>query len=109
MQVLMILYKSRLPITRVEELFRERMGKYRAVPGLLQKLYVNDRATGQVGGIYVFDTEEHLNDFRGSDLEKSIEQVYQCTERPTFRVLDVVHALHEESIHAGPVGQAPGA
>jgi hypothetical protein len=100
MHVLIVLYKSALGLDRVKALFRERAAKYREVPGLTQKLYVHDPETGQVGGIYVFDTREALEAFRGSGLEKSIQQVYQFTEPPTLRVLEVVQALREPPARA---------
>ena len=98
MSVLLILYKSALGIDRIKQLFRERALKYRDVPGLVQKLYVHDPATGEVGGIYVFDSNEHRDAFRGSELEKSIRETYRFTEPPTIRSLDVVHALQQESV-----------
>ena len=97
MQVLIILYKSALDIERVKQLFRERAGKYGAVPGLLQKLYVHDPATAEAGGIYLFESSESLDSFRRSDLESSIRETYQFTAPPVIRALDVVQALHEVS------------
>ena len=96
MQVLLILYKSALDDERVMQLFRERKGKYDAVPGLLQKLYVHDPATGEVGGIYLFEDDKSLAHFRSSDLEANIRETYQFTARPVIRTLDVVQTLREE-------------
>ena len=64
----------------------------------MQKLYVHDPATDEVGGIYVFDSAEHMELFRGSDLEKSIRETYRFTEPPTIRSLDVVQALREDGL-----------
>jgi len=96
-QVLLILYKSALSVERVTELFAERATRYQAVPGLLQKFYVRDPLTGEVGGVYIFDSKESVERFRGSDLEKSIQTTYQFTERPSMRTLDVVQVLHERA------------
>jgi hypothetical protein len=93
MRILMILYKSALPIERVEELFRERSAKYTRVRGLLDKIYVHDRGTGEVGGIYVFDNQENLERFRSSDLERSIQDTYEFTEPPRVRTFEVPHVL----------------
>lgn len=95
-QVLLILYKSALSIDRVMELFRERAKHYEKVPGLLQKFYVHDPLTDEVGGVYVFDSTESVEKFRGSDLERSIQNTYQFTERPSIQALDVVQVLHEQ-------------
>jgi heme-degrading monooxygenase HmoA len=98
MSVLTIFYKSALNIERVKELFRERASKYRSVPGLVQKFYVHDPTTDEVGGIYMFDTLEHMEAFRKSDLAKSIRETYRSLEPPTIRSLDVVQALRDEGM-----------
>lgn len=54
----------------VLELFNKRADKYRKVKGLLQKLYIHDESTGDVGGVYVFDSKESLEAYRNSDLAK---------------------------------------
>jgi len=99
LEVLFVLYKSRLPISRVIELFNERAGKYREVKGLLQKLYIHDESTDHVGGIYVFDSKENLEAFRNSDLAKSIGDAYKFVEPPTRRVFKVVLELYKEKEH----------
>ena len=63
---------------------------------MLQKLYVRENSTGQVGGIYVFDSKENLEAFRNSDLAKSIGEAYKFLEPPTIRALEVVRVLSEE-------------
>jgi len=59
-------------------------------------LYVRENSTGQVGGIYVFDSKENLEAFRNSDLAKSIGEAYKFLEPPTIRALEVVRVLSEE-------------
>jgi predicted ester cyclase len=95
MQVHVILYKSSLGIDRVRQLFRERSSKYRSVAGLREKLYVHDVSSGEVGGIYLFESSKALEDFRQSELEASIRQVYQFSSLPTIRTFDVVHTLYD--------------
>jgi hypothetical protein len=73
----MVLYKSALSIERITELFRERAVKYQDVPGLVQKFYVRDPVTGEVGGIYIFDNQDSLDRFKGSDLGQSIGDTYR--------------------------------
>jgi hypothetical protein len=94
--VLVILYKSALPIDRVKQLFRERSQRYRDVIGLLQKLYVHDPSTGEVGGVYLFESKKDLDVFRSSDLENSIGRAYQFIEPPTIRAFEVVQTLHAQ-------------
>ena len=99
MEVLLILYKSGLPVNEVLELFNKRADKYREVRGLLQKLYIHDESTGHVGGIYIFDSKASLEAFRNSDLAKSISDAYKFVEPPTRRVFNVVLELHKEKEH----------
>lgn len=96
MEVLVVLYKSGLPMKEVLELFDKGADKYREVNGLLQKLYVRDEQTDHVGGIYIFEPKESLEAFRNSNLAKSIGDAYKFVEPPTRRVLNVTKVLFEK-------------
>jgi heme-degrading monooxygenase HmoA len=76
--------------------FEERADKYRNVKGLLQEFYVQDKSTGHLAGVYVFDSKENLETFRNEALAKSIGEAYKFLEPPTTRVLDVVKVLFEK-------------
>jgi hypothetical protein len=80
---------------------RERLPQFRKVPGLVQKIYGKDPVTGDVCGIYFFDTRQALAAFRDSDLAKTIPDAYEASEvrRETF---DVLFPLHPER---GPLRQ----
>jgi Putative mono-oxygenase ydhR len=93
MWVLLVLYKSALPIEDVLDLFKKRMRRYRKVKGLLQKLYIHDEATGHVGGVYVFDSKKNLDAFQASDLAKGIGNAYRFVEPPTKRAFKVTDTL----------------
>ena len=41
---------------------------FAAVPGLISKFWLADRAEGIYGGVYVFESEKAVGDFLGSDL-----------------------------------------
>ncbi len=91
-----------------EELARralERRSQYEAVPGLQQKIYVRNDATGEVGGLYFFESREHLAAFRDSDLVRSIPAEYEATS-VSPEVLDVLISLRPE---AGPFPPDPAA
>lgn len=96
MHLLVILYESRLSREQVEELFRARAKRYTRVAGLLQKLYVRDPATGQVGGIYMFDSALHLRQFLASNPDEKIRQVYAVREPLSMRTLEVLMLLYPE-------------
>lgn len=67
----------------------ERRPRFREVPGLVQKLYGRDPETGDVCGIYCFDSEEALARFKDSELARTIPSAYEALEvrRETYEVL----------------------
>lgn len=91
----MVLFKSGLPTEEVLRLFKERTGKYREVGGLLQKLWIHDELSGEVGGIYVFDSKENLAAFQSSDLARGLGDVYRFVAPPTRKVLKVTNVLFQ--------------
>lgn len=95
MKVLMVMYKSGLPLDQIRNLFKTRARKYARVDGLREKLYVEDTATGEVGGIYVFDSEASLRKFRQSGFEQDIADTYRARFL-TIRELRVVMSLRNE-------------
>lgn len=81
-----------------EELLRraeERLPRFREVPGLVQKIYGRDEATGDVCGIYFFESREALGRFRESELARSIPTAYDAQEvRP--EVFDLLFPLYPD-------------
>ncbi len=94
MDVVLILFKSDLPKEKVINNFEARSDLYRAVPGLVQKYYIHDEATGHFGGIHVFDSHESAEAFMNSDLVKSIGGAQKSHEPPTVRLLHVDLVLY---------------
>jgi heme-degrading monooxygenase HmoA len=94
MEVVLIMFKSDLPKDKVIKNFEARADLYRAVPGLVQKYYIHDDATGHFGGIHVFDTHESAEAFMNSDLVKSIGNAQKSHEAPTIRLLHVDLVLY---------------
>ena len=41
---------------------------FAAVPGLISKVWLADRAEGTFGGVYTFESEAAVDDYLGSDL-----------------------------------------
>ena len=89
-------FSSALPAERVRDLFAARAPEYTAVPGLLQKYYLRYE-NGQHGGVYVWDTAESMQDFRASELSRSICDVYRVQES-TLDVAEVLLALRPEPV-----------
>jgi hypothetical protein len=69
---------SGMPPAEAEAVLREREPRFREVPGLVQKIYGRDPATGEICGIYLFESAAALEAFRRSELAKTIPQAYQA-------------------------------
>jgi len=88
--------KSNLPEEELLKRAREREPQFKATPGLLQKYYVKTGQPGQYGGVYVWDSPEALQSYRGSDLAKSIPEAYEITEAPDIEIMDILFQLRNE-------------
>lgn len=48
---LLVRFESALSGDELQRRYRERMDQFRALPGLVQKHYIHDEATGEWGGL----------------------------------------------------------
>ena len=87
---------SGLPDAEVRATIAERAPQFRALSGLLQKYYTRERETGEYVGIYVWDGEESLHEFRESDLARTIPAAYRVEGAPQIAILDVISLLRAE-------------
>ncbi len=71
----------------------ERAPEFRALPGLVQKHYVHDRETGEFGGLYLWDSEESMDEYRKSDLAATIAQAYKTQGVPRVEIMDCMLSL----------------
>lgn len=87
--------KSKLSREEFERRYKERLPRFREVPGLVQKYYSYDESSGEWAGIYLWDSEESLAKYLDSDLRKTIPAAYELTEPPRmerFPIVDVLRA-----------------
>ena len=82
MIVSLVRFKSRLSDDAVQATFEERADHYRNVPGLVEKIYLRFRESGEFGAVYVWDSEKALMDFRETELARTIADAYQVEEAP---------------------------
>ncbi len=78
--ILFVRVKTGLDIEELERRLLERRPRFLEVPGLVQKIYGRDRETGDVCGIYFFESEAALEAYRESELAKTIASAYEATE-----------------------------
>lgn len=93
MKVLTFHFRSNLSFDEVMKKAEAREKQYMNVPGLNQIVYMKDERTGLYGSILFFDDEEDLNEFRVSNLARTLKEVYSSVESPEIRIFDVIKRL----------------
>jgi hypothetical protein len=88
MIVSIVRFRSGLTAERVQDLYEARSDRYRAVPGLVEKLYLRYES-GEHGAVYVWEDEDALRTFRASGLGRSIGTAYQVEGEPQIEVAEV--------------------
>ena len=76
MIIQIIKLKSALTEQELLEKAHERSPKFKTIPGLVQKYYVKTGDEGEYGGVYIWESEEALQEFRQSELAATIPQSY---------------------------------
>lgn len=87
--VLFVRVETGLDPVELERRLLDRRPRFLEVPGLLQKIYGRDPATGDVCGIYFFENKEALVSFRDTELARTIPTAYEATDirREVYEVL----------------------
>jgi len=93
--VVQIKFKSALSFEELQRVADERIESFRALTGLTQKYYYQIPQTGEVGGVYVWETKEDFAAYRASDLRASIAEAYQVTGEPEVQVMEVFRLLRD--------------
>ncbi len=86
--------KTNLSRGELLHIAREREPQFRAIPGILQKYYI-ELGAGEYGGVYIWDSAEALQEFRQSELAATIANAYQSTEPPSIDIADVLFQLRD--------------
>ena len=102
--VLFVRINSDLEPEEFERRLAERRPRFREVPGLVQKIYGRDPETGEVCGIYFFESAAALAAFRETELARTIPTAYEAVDvrREVYEVLYPLWAdrgpLHAEHL-----------
>jgi len=94
--LLLVRFKSALALEEVRRIAEERADEFRALGGLQQKYYLRDPATGEVGGLYLWDGRAALDAYRTSSLRATIQEAYQAEGEPRVELFEVLMTLREE-------------
>jgi heme-degrading monooxygenase HmoA len=89
-------FKSALSDAEVQQVMEERAPQFRALAGLLQKYYLKDVQTGEVGAVYFWDSEESLHAYRQSELARTIASAYKAVEQPRVEIYESILTLRPE-------------
>ena len=93
--ILFVRVNSKLDEKELDRRLIERRPRFHDVPGLVQKIYGRDEATGDVCGIYFFETQEALAAFRETELAQTIPTAYEAIDIRR-EVYDVLYPLRPE-------------
>jgi hypothetical protein len=96
--VLIVRITTDLDLEEGKRRWTERMDQFRALPGLIQKYYLKDRATGEWMGCYLWKDQASLDNYLASDLRKSIGAAYEVVGAPSVAVCDVADVLRPERL-----------
>jgi heme-degrading monooxygenase HmoA len=96
MIVQVVKYKTGLTDEEAAKAIAQRAPQYEALSGLRQKLYIREPGTGDYGGIYVWEDEDSMREFRQSDLAATIPDAYRVEGDPRVEVFEVVSVLRPE-------------
>jgi len=87
--------KSSLSDTEVERIMKEREPQFEALPGLIQKYYGREEATGEFVGVYLWASRQSVEEYRQSELAKSIAAAYKAEGTPRVELFEVMFQLRE--------------
>ena len=89
-------FNSTLSEAEIQRVMEERAPQFRALPGLLQKYYLRDIQTGEVGAVYIWDSEESFRRYRQSDLARTIVSAYKAVGQPRVEIFETMMTLRPE-------------
>ena len=89
MVVSIVRFTSKLSADEVQAKFEDRADSYRQVPGLVEKIYLRFRDTGEFGAVYVWESDDALARFRESELARSIPEAYRVEGAAEMELADV--------------------
>ena len=95
--VLLVRFSSPLTLDEVVNVMEKRSPEFRALAGLQQKYYLQDATTGEYAGLYLWDSPDSFDSYRGSELRASIAQAYQVEGEPRVEVYRVIMSLRDEA------------
>ncbi len=86
---------SNKPMDELDTLSRAGFAKFKALPGLLQKHYILNHATGEVGGVYLFETQEAAETYVAGPIVASVKERFGIDGDVTIEVAEILYSLND--------------
>lgn len=93
--ILLVKFKSPLSLEEVTKVVDSRIDEFRSLKGLQQKYYLQEPATQEYAGLYIWESKEDFLTFRDSELRATIAKAYQTEGEPRIEVFNVLKPLRE--------------
>lgn len=93
--ILLVKFKSPLSLEEVEKVVDSRIEEFRTLKGLQQKYYLQDPATQEYAGLYLWESKEDFEAYRDSELRATIAKAYQTEGEPRIELYSVLKPLRE--------------
>jgi heme-degrading monooxygenase HmoA len=93
--ILLVKFKSALGMEEVTKVIDSRIDEFRALKGLQQKYYLQEPATQEYAGLYLWESGEDFSAYRDSELRATIAKAYQTVGEPRIEVFTVLKPLRE--------------
>ena len=94
--ILLVKFKSPLNLEQVTSVVDSRIDEFRALKGLQQKYYLQEPATQEYAGLYLWESKEDFLAYRDSELRTMIAKAYQTEDEPRIEVFNVIKPLREQ-------------
>jgi len=94
--ILLVKFKSPLSLEEITNVLNSRINEFRALKGLQQKYYLQEPATQEYAGLYLWESREDFLAFRDLELRETIAKAYQTDGEPRIEVFSVIKPLREK-------------
>jgi heme-degrading monooxygenase HmoA len=98
--ILLVRFASELSLEEAIEVMNARAPEFAALPGLRQKYYLQDDVTGELAGLYLWDSAEDFSAYRESELRATIAKAYRVKGEPRIEIYQVLRPLRDDDRRA---------
>ena len=88
-------FKSTLPDSEVVNIINSRRLQFLEMPGLVQKYYMWEKASGDFCGIYFWASEQDFLNYRQTELGKTISLAYKLDGKPRVELFEMLFPLRK--------------